>query len=436
MILLGAIALVLLALLGAPLFAVVLGAAMLGFFAADIDLAVIAIELYRLTDTPLLVALPLFTFSGYLLSAANTSQRLVNVMQALVGWMPSGLAIVGFGACAVFTALTGASGVTIVALGALLLPALMRSGYSEKFSLGLVTASGSLGLLLVPSVPLILYGIVAQQIDAGEPFTIQDLFVAGVLPAMLMVLLLTAYSLWVHRGGVVPRVAFDWGALGRALWAARWELPLPFFVLGGIYSGYFAVSEAAAMTALYVLFAEVVLYREISLRRLPAVMVESMVMVGGILLILGAALAFTNYLVDAEVPQRLFEFTSARIESPITFLILLNLLLLVLGALLDIFSALVIMVPLILPMAVGYDIHPVHLGIIFLANMQIGYFTPPIGMNLFIASYRFRKPVLALYAACWPFMLVLLVALLIITYVPALSLAPVEWVRALQEGGG
>jgi len=429
MIVLGVIAVIVLALLGAPLFAVVLAGAMLGFYSNEIDLAVVAIELYRLTDTPLLVALPLFTFSGYLLSESNTSKRLVDLMQALVGWMPSGLALVGFAACAVFTALTGASGVTIVALGALLLPALTKSGYSEKFSLGLVTASGSLGLLLVPSVPLILYGIVAQQLDVGEPFTIQDLFIAGVLPALLMIGLLTAYSLWLHRGGVIPRVPFSLTKLRSALWAARWELPLPVVVLGGIYGGLFAVSEAAAMTALYVLFAEVVLYREISLKKLPQVMVDSMVMVGGILLILGVALAFTNYLVDAEVPQRLFEFTQQHIKSTITFLILLNILLLVLGAVLDIFSALVIMVPLILPMAVGYGVHPVHLGIIFLANMQIGYFTPPIGMNLFIASYRFKKPILALYSAAFPFMLVLLAALMIITYVPALSLAPIEWFK-------
>ncbi len=427
MISIAALLVVVLALLGAPLFAVVLAAAMLGFYSSEVDLSVVAIELFRLTDTPLLVALPLFTFSGYLLSESNTSRRLVDLMQALVGWMPSGLALVGFAACAVFTALTGASGVTIVALGALLLPALMKSGYSEKFSLGLVTASGSLGLLLVPSVPLILYGIVAQQLDVGEPFTIQDLFIAGVLPALLMIVLLTGYSLWLHRGGKIPRIAFSAENLLSAMWAARWELPLPIVVLGGIYGGFFAISEAAAMTALYVLFAEVVLYREISLRRLPGVMVESMVMVGGILLILGVALAFTNYLVDAEIPQRLFEFTQEHIKNPLTFLILLNILLLVLGAVLDIFSALVIMVPLILPMAVGYGVHPVHLGIIFLANMQIGYFTPPIGMNLFIASYRFKKPILALYSAAFPFMIVLLIALMIITYVPALSLWPLEW---------
>ncbi|MEM9621753.1 MAG: TRAP transporter large permease subunit [Pseudomonadota bacterium] len=414
--------LLLMAAAGAPLFAVLMGAAMLGFYSTDIDLAIIAIELYRIVDTPLLVALPLFTFSGYLLSEANTSTRLVNLMQSIFGALPSGLAIVGFVACAIFTALTGASGVTIVALGALLLPALQQAGFSERYSLGLVTTSGSLGLLLVPSVPLILYGIIAQQMDVGESFTIVELFIAGILPLCLMLGLLSAWTLWHHRGGVIPRVPFEPVNIWQAVKDARWELPLPFIVLGGVFGGIFAVSEAAAVTALYVIIAEVFLYREVSLRQLPKVMVESMKMVGGILLILGIALAFTNFLVDAEIPQALFAFMQEHVQSPLGFLLLLNILLLLLGAVLDIFSAIVIMVPLLLPVAVGYDIDPVHLGIIFLANMQIGYFTPPVGMNLFIASYRFNKPLVELYKATWPFMLVLLVALLVITYVPALSL--------------
>ena len=422
MIWLGVILIVVMAMLGAPLFAILMAAAMLGYFSADIDLAIIAIELYRIVDTPLLVALPLFTFSGYLLSAANTSTRLVNLMQSLFGWMPSGLAVVGFVACAVFTALTGASGVTIVALGALLLPALREAGFSEKYSTGLVTTSGSLGLLLVPSVPLILYGVIAQQLDVGQRFSIVDLFVAGILPLLLMLTLLILWTLWRHRGGKIPRVPFTWANLGSALYAARWEIPLPFVVLGGVFSGIFAISEAAAVTALYVIIAEIFCYREVKLKQLASVAIESMVMVGGILLILGIALGFTNFLVDAQVPQQLMQFMQTYIQNPISFLLLLNILLLLLGAMLDIFSALVIMVPLLLPVAVGYGIHPVHLGIIFLANMQVGYFTPPVGMNLFIASYRFKKPLLELYAATLPFMVILLIALLIITYVPALSL--------------
>ena len=245
------------------------------------------------------MALPLFTFSGYLLSESNTSTRLVNLVQSLFGFLPSGLAVVGFVACAMFTALTGASGVTIVALGALLLPALKSAGFEEKYGLGLVTASGSLGLLLVPSVPLILYGVVAQQMDVGEPFSIVDLFIAGIMPLLLMLGLLIAWTLWRHRGGVIPRTPFNWQKVKAALIDARWELPLPFIVLGGVFSGFFAVSEAAAVTAVYVIIAEVLLYREVSFRQLIKVMVDSMVMVGGILLILGVALAFTNYLVDA-----------------------------------------------------------------------------------------------------------------------------------------
>ena len=426
MIWLGIIAVAAAALAGAPLLAVLMGAAMLGFLSADIDLAIVAIEVYRIVDTPLLVALPLFTYAGYVLSESKTSERLVNLAQSLFGWLPSGLAVVGFVVCAVFTALTGASGVTIVALGALLLPALIKAGFRERFSLGLVTTSGSLGLLLVPSVPLILYGIIVQQMGIGEPFTIVDLFMAGILPLLLMLTCLVGWTLWLHRDGSVPRTPFAWSAVGRALIDARWELPLPLVVLGGIYSGYFAISEAAAVTAVYVTVAQVALYRDIRLAELPRVTIDAMVMVGGILLVLGVALAFTNFLVDAEVPQRLFEFMQSHIDSAVAFLLLLNILLLALGAMLDIFSALVIMVPLILPAAVGYGIHPIHLGIIFLANMQIGYFTPPVGMNLFIASYRFKKPVLELYAACWPFMVVLLIALLLITYVPWFSLALVQ----------
>ena len=416
------LAVVALALLGAPLFAVILAAALVGFWLADIPLVVVVVELYRIADTPLLLSLPLFAYAGYVLAAGNASQRLVTLTRALVGWLPAGLALVAFVACALFTAFTGASGVTIVALGALLFPALVSEGYAERFSLGLVTSAGSLGLLLVPSVPLILYGVIAQQLDVGVAFSLRDLFVAGLLPALVMLGLLAAYALWHVRGRGLELTPFSGAAVGRALYEARWDLPLPVFVLGGIYGGVFAVSEAAAVTALYVTVSQVFLYRDVSLRRLPGVMVEAMVMVGGILLILAAALAFTNVLVDAEIPQRLFETISTMVTDKLVFLLLLNLTLLLLGAILDIFSALVIMVPLLLPVAVGYDIHPVHFGIIFLANMQIGYFTPPIGMNLFIASYRFERSVTELYQASWPFMLVLLGALLVITYVPWLSL--------------
>jgi len=417
-----ALILILLALLGTPLFAVIIGAAMLGFHAMEVDLSVIAIEIYRIADTPVLLALPLFTFAGYLLGESNTSERLVRLTRVFLGWVPGGLAIVSFVACAFFTAFTGASGVTIVALGALLYPALLQAEYPEKFSIGLVTVSGSLGLLLPPSLPLILYGIIAQQMDIGVDFAISDLFIAGILPGLLMVVMLSFWSLWANRKRPVQLTEFSIKEAGAALRESIWEIPLPFFVLGGIYSTYFAVSEAAAATAMYVLVVEVLIYREIKILQLPEIMRESMVMVGGILIIMGASLASTNYLIDAQIPMKLFELIQAQVTSKIVFLILLNILLLILGAISDIFPALVIMIPLILPVAVSYGILPVHLGIIFLANMQIGYVTPPVGMNLFIASYRFNKPIVDIYRATIPFMLVLLLSVLIITYWPELSL--------------
>ena len=409
-----------LALLGTPLFVVIALSAFLGFAASDTDLMAVAVEFYRLAEMPILLAIPLFTFAGYLLSESGAPARLVELTEALLGWMPGGLAVVALVACALMTAFTGASGVTIVALGALLYPALKQAGYPENFNLGLLTSAGSLGVLFAPALPLILYAVVVQQMGVGEPFTVDDMFTAGLLPGLLMIVLMATYSMWVGRGR--PLTPFRWARARRALWQARWELPLPVLVLGGIYSGLFAVSEAAAVTALYVLVVEVLILREIPLPRLPAVVRESMTLVGAILVILGVSLASTNYLIDAEVPERLFEWVNARVSDPLAFLMLLNLFLLVLGTLLDVFSALMIVVPLMVPVALGYGIDPVHLGIIFLANMQIGYFTPPVGMNLFIASHRFGKPVLQLYRATLPFFFILLGAVLVITYWPALSL--------------
>ena len=417
------ILLALLAILGAPLFSVILAVAMFGFFISGVDLSVIAIEIYRIADTPLLLALPLFTFAGYLMGQSQTSKRLVRLTRVFIGWMPGGLAIVSLVACALFTAFTGASGVTIVALGALLYPALMQDGYRKNFSLGLVTTSGSLGLLFPPSLPLILYGVIVQQMGIGQPFAIDDLFLAGLLPGLLMVVLLSLWSLLANRSRVMPVARFSAKEALIALREAAWELPLPFFLIAGIYGGFLAISEAAAVTAMYVLVVEVFVYKEIKISQLPSFMRESMVMVGGILLILAVSLAFANLLIDAEIPMKLFDLIKAHIGDKIAFLILLNVLLLLLGAILDIFSALVIMVPLILPVALSYGISPIHLGIIFLANMQIGYFTPPVGMNLFIASYCFEKPVSEIYKATIPFMIVLLAAVLCITYWPDLSLA-------------
>lgn len=414
-------ALLLAALAGAPLFAVIGASALAGFWLAGIDPQAVIIEIYRLTEMPVLVAIPLFTLAGYLLGESRAPQRLVRLSDALLGWLSGGLALVALATCALFTAFTGASGITIVALGALLYPALTSAGYGDRFSLGLVTSSGSLGILFAPSLPLILYGVVAQQLDLPVRIGIDELFLAGLLPGILMLVILGGYSMWQGRG-LRPAARFDRGEALAALRDAGWELPLPVAVLGGIYGGLIAVSEAAALAAVYVLVVEVGIRREIALPALPGVLREAMKLVGAILVILGVSLASTNLLIDAQVPSRLFDAIQGVIHSRWTFLIVLNVFLLVLGTMLDIFSALVIMVPILIPIALGYGIDPLHLGIIFLANMQIGYFTPPVGMNLFIASFRFGKPVMTLYRATLPFFFLLLAAVLVITYVPALSL--------------
>ena len=407
---------ILLMFLGAPLFTVFSGLTLMLLFFGHIDSSAMIIEMHRIATTPILVAIPLFTFAGYLLSESKAPRRMVGLTDALLGWLPGGLSIIALITCSAFTALTGATGLTIIALGGILLPALLQGKYPEKFSLGLVTNSGTLGVLFPPSLPIIIYAIVSKV-------QINQLFLAGLLPGILMVILLSAFSVQKAIAAEVPRTRFNMSRMFKALREAIWELPLPLVVLGGIYSGYFAVSEAAAITAVYVFLVEVVIYRDIKWRELPQVMRKSMVLVGGILIILGAALGFTNYLIDAEVPMRLFNLFKAYTDSPFVFLILLNLFLLVVGCLLDIFSALIVVVPLITPVANAYGINPVHLGIIFLANLQIGALTPPVGMSLFIASLRFEKPMSKIIMASLPFIAVLLFILAIITYVPWFSLA-------------
>jgi C4-dicarboxylate transporter DctM subunit len=407
--------LLLVILLGAPLFAVIGANAMIGFSREDIDLTLVLLEFYGLAETPVLIAIPLFTFAGFLLSEGGAPGRLVRLSEAALGWLPGGLAIVALSSCALFTAFTGASGVTIIALGAILYPALVSSGYSERFSLGLVTTAGSLGLLFAPSLPLILYGVVAEV-------SIDDLFRAGIVPGTLMVVLLSAYSIYRNRHNQAKRSRTTFAELRAAIFDARYELPLPPFVLGGIYSGYFAVSEAAAATVVYVIASEFLLRREIPLRNLPRIIRESMVLVGAIFMILGMSLASTNYMIDMEVPQKLFEFVSQHVQSQTMFLIALLLFLLVVGAILDIFSAIVLVVPLIIPVALEYGVHPVHLGIVFLAAMELGYMTPPVGLNLFISSYRFDRDIAEVYWSTLPFFVVLLLCVVLIAFLPQLSL--------------
>lgn len=412
--------LVLLALLGAPLFSIIGATALYAFYSADIDTSSVIIELYRIAETPTLIAIPLFTFAGYLLAESNSPKRLVNLAQAIVGWLPGGLAIVVLATCAFFTAFTGASGVTIVALGGLLFPALIKEQYPENFSLGLVTTSGSLGLLFPPSLAIILYGVIAKV-------SIDQLFVAGMVPGIFLVLILGFYSIRVGIRTHVPRIPFEWPNVWSAVKEAAWEIPLPFLIIGGIYGGAFTATEAAAVTAFYVFVVEVFIYRDLKLRGdVPRVMKESMLLVGAVLAVLGTALGLTNYLIDEQVPQKLFAFVQQHIESKVTFLIILNLFLLIVGMMMDIFSAIIVVVPLILPIAKEFGIDPLHLGIIFLTNLEIGYLTPPVGLNLFLSSLRFEKPVLQIAKSVLVFIGILLVALLVITYWPAMSLTLVE----------
>jgi C4-dicarboxylate transporter DctM subunit len=412
--------LIILALFGTSLFVIIAAVALIAFYFSGIDSSAVIIELYRLASQPVLLAIPLFTFAGYLLAESGTPKRLVNLSRAFFGWLPGGLAVVTLVSCAIFTAFTGASGITIIALGGLLFPVLQAEKYPEKFNLGILTSSGNLGLLFPPSLPIILYGMVAET-------SIDQLFRAGAIPGILMIVLLSFYGMNSMRKVHTETKPFAWKIAWQAIKEAAWEIPLPFIILVGIYGGFFTATEAAAVTAFYVLVVELFIYRDISIKTgLPKVMRESMVLVGGIMVILSAALGLANYMIDAEIPMHILGWMKTFISSKLAFLLVLNIFLLIVGALMDIFSAIMVVVPLIKPIAENFGVDPIHLGIIFLANLGIGYSTPPIGMNLFIASFRFEKPILTLYRATIPFLIILLIALILITYIPELSLCLVH----------
>jgi len=411
---------ILMAALGAPVFVVVSAFAMIGFYVTDIPFAALVVDTYnKFANNPVLYTIPLFTFAGFILAESRASVRIVNFSRAILGWLPGGFAIVALAACCFFTAFTGASGVTIIALGGLLYPALINERYPERFSLGLLTSSGSLGLLFPPSLPLIIFAVIAET-------SINQLFVAGIGPGLLLIVLLSVYSVVTGTLADVPRQKFSVRQVIKTAHEAKWELLIPVIVIVGIFGGYVTLGEVAALIVLYSLIVEVLIHREIKLVHMPVIMNQSMVLVGGILIILGSALALTNYLVDAQVPMHILETMQGLVTSKWVFLIGLNVFLLIVGCLMDIYSALLVVVPLILPIAISYDIHPIHLGVIFLTNLEIGYSTPPVGMNLFISCFRFNKSVLSLYLAAIPFLLILLVGLIIITYVPGLSLGLVS----------
>lgn len=408
--------LIILALLGLPLF-IALGAG--GIYASiesDLDISGLIIELYRLANQPNLITIPLFTLAGMTMAAGGGPTRLIKLFNAMLGWMPGGLAMAAIVSCAFFTAFTGASGVTIIALGGLLYPLFIQSNYSEKFSLGLLTSSGSLGLLFPPSLAILLYGIVSGT-------SIDELFLAGIVPGLILLILLSLYSYKSALAWHEPPHPFSFETLASAARESLWDILLPVFVMIGIFGGYVTVSEAAAVTATYALFIETIIYKEIKLKTdLPKILIDTAKLVGSILIILGVAMGLTNILIDSQLPSRLLGFTEQYIHSQLQFLIALNVFLLLIGAMMDIFSAIVVVVPLIMPLANRYQVDPVHLGIIFLANLEIGYMTPPVGINLFIASQRFGKSILTLFQSAMPFLVIMLIWLLMISYIPSLTL--------------
>ncbi len=401
---------------GAPIFVGLGGAALLLFWHAFEPIAAIPAESLRIVVSPTLPTIPLFTLSGYFLAESNAAHRLVGVFRAWFGWLPGGMPIVTVIVCAFFTTFTGGSGVTILALGGLLLPMLIKDKYPEKFSVGLLTASGSLGLFFPPSLAVILYGVISHT-------PINEIFIGGIVPGIILMIFIGAWGVRQGLISKIPRTTFNINIAFKALWVAKYEVALPIVVLVGIYGGFTTLVETAALAALYALVVEVFIHKDLSLKEdVPRVIVLCSILIGGVLIILSVAMGLTAYLVDAEVPMLALEWVQDHVESRWVFLLSLNALLLVVGTLMDIFSAIVVVVPLITPMALSFGIEPVHLAIIFLANLELGFLTPPVGMNLFLASYRFDKELLTVYKSAIPYLIILLIGVIAITYVPILTL--------------
>jgi C4-dicarboxylate transporter, DctM subunit len=404
-------------LLGAPVFVAMSGIAMAFFFrdAGPASIAAIPTATFNLVSSPTLPALPLLTAAGYVLAEGGAARRLVRAYKGLFGWMPGGVAVMVTCVCALFTTFTGASGVTILALGGLLLPSLLEEKYPEDFSVGLVTAAGSLGLLFPPSLPVILYGVVAQA-------PIDHLFIGGLLPGLLMIVLVAGYGVVVGLRAGAPRQRLDRREAVAALWAAKWDLGLPLLVVVAVGSGFATIVEAASLAAAYSLVVELFVFREIHpVRDLPRVLVHAAALVGSVLILLGAALGLTSWFVDAEIPTQLVEWMTTHVESPALFLLMLNAVLLVLGSVLEIYSAIVVLAPLVAPLGVAYGIDPIHLGVVFLANLELGFLFPPMGLNLFLSASRFGKPLPYLYRKALPFLLIMSAGVLAITYLPAIT---------------
>ncbi len=402
------------ALLGAPIFILLGGLAVLFFLHAGGSLEVIPNQVYTMLSGPIIPALPLFTLAGYIISESKAGERLVRLFRAFFGWLPGGLTIMSIVICAFLTTFTGASGVTILAVGGLLFYVLTSGGYKEKFTTGLLTASGSIGLLFPPSLPIILYAVMAQ-VD------IRMMFVGGVVPGFFMILVLSAMGIFRSVRDKVPRIPFRIKEAAQSVPGAALEVLLPVLILVLFFGGIMTLVETAAFSVVYAFVIEVIIHRDIKWRQIPDVFIKSAVVMGGVLVIISAAYGLQYYIIDAQIPGQLAEWLHNVVSSRYVFLLLLNLALLVVGCFMDIFSAITVVVPLILPLAAAYGVHPVHLGIIFLANLELGYLTPPVGLNLYLASYRFSQPLGKIVRETVPFLLILLLAVLVITYVPGLT---------------
>lgn len=410
--------------LGAPLYVAIGGLTLILFWEQMTPVSAVVVETYRLVSSPTLPAIPLFTIAGFLLAAGGASKRLVEVFEAWFGWAPGGMAIAAALVCAFFTTFTGASGVTILALGGLLLPALVNSGHDEKFSLGLLTASGSLGLLFFPSLPVILYAVVAK-VDVVQ------MFAGAAIPGLVVVSSVVVIGLlYGVKNKDRVQIPFAFARAKKALWHAKWELALPLVVLVGFLAGWLTFVETASLAALYAFVVEVFIYRDLKIgKELASAVVASVSLVGAVLTILGVAMGFTSYLIDAEIPAAVIAWTQQSIHSPLAFLLVLNLVLLVVGCIMDIFSAIVVVAPLLAPVGLAFGVDPIHMGVIFLANLELGFITPPVGMNLFIASMRFKKSLAEVFRSTLPFVLFRAGAVLLITYIPWLSTWLASWIK-------
>ena len=400
---------------GAPIFTVLGGLGVLLFWFDYVPISAVIAESYRIVVSPHLATIPLFTLAGYFLAESNASDRLVNVFKSLFGWLPGGSPVIVLLICGFFTALTGGSGVTILALGGLLFPMLIKDGYKKKFSLGLITASGSIGLLFPPSLPLILYGVTAG-------ISIKSIFLAGILPGIFLIVVLSMWTVYSGELKEIEKNKFDLNSAINACWETKWELCIPFIVLYGIFSGHAKLVETAAFTVVYIFVIETFIYKDLNFKDIIKIIISCSTLVGGVLIIIGAAMGLTSYMVDAQVPMKILSIMKEFVSSKYVFLILLNIFLLIIGCLMDIFSAIIIVVPLIAPLGLHYGVDPIHLAIIFIANLELGYLTPPVGMNLFLSAYRFDEKMPVIYKSTFPFFAVLLAAVLIITYFPILTL--------------